>query len=291
VPLAHAAVELTAELGELDAVVHALGLEPVADDVGPHRAAGIARDGDDVGQVLLTLGVVRADLGERVAQHLGVERVDPGVDLGEGQLVGGGVLVLDDALDPALRIAHHPAVPGGVVEVRRDDRHRAARLLVRHRELDEGVAGEQRNVAVRDEDRARQVCRQRLEAALDGAAGALDVVLVGDDEPGIQGGALLDDAVALVADHHADVLGPGLPGGPDRVADQRQATDAVQNLGCRGLHPGALTRGEDDDSSRAGGAHARELQMRSEVPRDDVMLPAPPPPHGTTPPPRLVVPP
>ena len=47
------------------------------------------------------------------------------------------------------------------------------------------VAGEQRHVAVGDEDGAAQLGGQGEQAALDGPAGALDVVLVGDDQVGV----------------------------------------------------------------------------------------------------------
>ena len=87
-------------------------------------------------------------------------------------------------------------------------------------ELDEGVAGEQRHVAVGDEHGAAQVGGQGQQPALDGPAGALDVVLVGDDQVGVEGGAQGDDPVTPVAHDHPDVLRAGGPGRPDGVADE-----------------------------------------------------------------------
>ncbi len=121
---------------------------------------------------------------------------------------------------------------------------------------------------VRDEHGAAQLGGQGEQAALDGAAGALDLVLVGEDEVGVDRGAHGDHPVAVVAHDHADVLGPGGARGADRVADEGDPADGVQDLGSRGLHPGALTGSEDDDGGRAGGAHARGLQTCCGVPRD-----------------------
>jgi hypothetical protein len=67
-----------------------------------------------------------------------------------------------------------------------------------------------------------------------------------------------------------EVLTDGFPAGPhddeellrcqllDRgedVAEQGAVRDLVQHLGLRRAHPGALTGREDDDGSRAVGAH------------------------------------
>ena len=120
--------------------------------------------------------------------------------------------VLDDLLDPAVGAAHDAAVARGVGEVGGDDRDRAAALGVAPGELDEGVAGEQRHVAVGDEHGAAQVGGQGHQAALDGPAGALDVVLVGDDEVGVERGAHGDDPVALVAHDDARRARPRWPG-------------------------------------------------------------------------------
>ena len=112
----------------------------------------------------------------------------------------------------------------------------------------ERLAGEQRHVAVGHQDRAaRGPLGQGVEGALGGAAGALDVVLVGDDGLRVDLGDVGGDQVALVPDDDGEVLGADGAGRGDRVAQQGPAPDPVQDLGGRGLHPGALTCGEDDD--------------------------------------------
>ena len=55
---------------------------------------------------------------------------------------------------------------------------------------------------------------------------------------------------------------PGRAAAATHVAEQRAAADRVQDLGGGRLHPGALTRGEDDDGSRAVGAHGEAPRRR-----------------------------
>ena len=76
----------------------------------PTVRPGVAGDLDGVGQVVLALGVVVGELRQRLGEELGVEGEDPGVDLVDLALLGGGVLLLDDRLDVALVVADHPAV-------------------------------------------------------------------------------------------------------------------------------------------------------------------------------------
>jgi len=86
-PRAHVALE-DAALGEcphpaeVDAVVDAEGNGCVIHLERGHRLS-VQRDRlERVGQVVLALGVLRRDVRERAPQRAGLERVDPGVDLG-----------------------------------------------------------------------------------------------------------------------------------------------------------------------------------------------------------------
>ena len=88
------------------------------------------------------------------------------------------------------------------------------------------LAGEERDVAVGDEDRSLEVLREDLgHTRLPGPS----LVLVDDDHPGVDLGDVSGD-VALVADHH-EVLRGHLAGRGDRVAQQGAPGDAVQDLG------------------------------------------------------------
>ena len=89
-------------LGQLHAVVDARGRSR-----HPERSsaatveARVAQQRHDVGQVLLALRVRGADEREVRAQRRRLEDVDARVDLGDGCLVRGRVLLLDDARDTA----------------------------------------------------------------------------------------------------------------------------------------------------------------------------------------------
>ena len=132
-------------------------------------------------------------------------------------------------------------------------------------ELDEGLPGQQRDVAHRHEDGPAEIGRQGLQPALDGPTGAGDVVLVGDDEVGVDRLAVGDDLVAPVPDHDGEVGGGGVPSGPDRVSQQLPPGDAVEHLRGAGLHPRPLACGEDDDGGRAtghaGGSRGRRARL------------------------------
>ena len=229
---------------------------------------GRAGQGEDVGEVLLALGVVRRHLREALTQHDRVEGVDARVDLADVERVrelrvpglagGESVLVLDDAGDGTGFVAQDAAVAGRVLDLRGQHGDGVAARLVRARQVDEGLRREQRHVAVGDEDGAAQVGRQDVEGALGGAAGALDLVLIGDRRARLE---LLDvrgDDVALVTHDDREMLRLRAACRVDGVAEQAAATDRVQHLRDVGLHASALACGEDDDGCGTGCAHASD---------------------------------
>ena len=64
--------------------------------------------------------------------------------------------------------------------------------------LAQGLGGEQWDVAVGDDDGAGQLGGKGSQAALDGAAGALDLVLIGDEAVGVALGDVGSDEVTFV---------------------------------------------------------------------------------------------
>ena len=84
------------------------------------------------------------------------------------------------------------------------------------------------------------------------------LVLQRDPRLGEVGGERRADPFGLVAQHEHEVLGAGGLRGAQGVPDEGTSTEGVQDLRGGRLHPGALTRGEDDHGDRAG-AHARGL--------------------------------
>ena len=254
-----AAVELGAEPGELDLVVDPLGLPEVLDEVGAHAEPAAAGDADDVGEVLLALRVVGAHLGQGLAQQHRVEGVDPAVDLADRALLVGGVLLLDDGRDGAVVVTQHPAVAGRVGQRRRDDGDGVATRVVHGDEPEQRLRGQQRHVAVGDDHGALESGRERLERALDGTTGALDLVLVGDEHVGVVLEHVLGDLVALVPHDDGEVLGSDPAGGPQGMPHERAPADRVQHLGDRGLHACALASSKDDHGDGPWIAHGSQL--------------------------------
>jgi hypothetical protein len=222
--------------------------------------AGLAGQKRDVGQVHLALRVVRGDLREAVAQHVGVEGEDAGVDLGDRELGLGGVLGLLDLAERAVGVPQDPAVAAGLLVVRGQHGDRVAALLVVGNQPLQDLRGQQRDVAVGDHHGAGQPLLgvERLHGHLDGAARAGHLVLVHDDRLGV----LLEDVrghqVPLEAHHGRQPARVQAPGGHQAVPDHGTTPDPVQDLGGLGLHARALASGQDDDG---GGPDGRPRTM------------------------------
>ena len=122
---------------------------------------------------------------------------------------------------------------------------------------------EQRDVAVGDQHGALGVRGQRGDPARDGVPGAAPAVLDGGaDLPAELGADLLAvgaDLLAPVADDDDEVLGGGAGGGVQGVPEQAAPADRVEHLGRGRAHPGALSRGQDDD--RGGGRRHRLFSL------------------------------
>ena len=125
-----AAAQLPLGQRQLPAVVDALHLLGVVDGEGVDAVAGVVEDGDDVGQVVLALGVVGRDPPQGRAEQVAPEAVDGGVDLLDGPLLRGGVGLLDHPGDQPVLVADQPAVAGGLGHVRGEDGGAVAAGLV-----------------------------------------------------------------------------------------------------------------------------------------------------------------
>ena len=240
-------VQLQCRLGQLGSVVDAGDQPGLLDGDGGDLAACLAQQSDDIGEVLLALGVVRRHVGQLIAELVDAEDVDAGVRLADGALGLGRVLLLDDAVEGAVGRAHDAAVARDVV---REQRHHAGgRCIgpVRLDEATEGVGVEEGHVAVDDEHLTGEVGRQRRDGELHRAACAGHLVLIDDHALGHVDSDDAGDPVALVT-HDADhVRGLELAGGGEHVRDDRHAAQRMQQLRQRRLHAGALAGGEDDD--------------------------------------------
>ena len=129
----------------------------IPDDVGDHLAPALADQRQDVGQVVLALGVVVGEPVEGLGERPGGEGVGAGVDLLDRELLGGGVaglLRLDDPLDLAVRRTDDPAEGAGVLELGGHHRRGGAGLRVCREQALDDVGAEQGRVAGEDENRS-----------------------------------------------------------------------------------------------------------------------------------------
>ena len=240
-----------ADLGELAAVVHADREVGVGDLVGGHARAGAAQYGQDVREVALALGGVGPDLRQRVTERGAVEDDEPGVDLVDEQLFGGGVaghLGLDDPLDVAVSAADDPAVPRRVGQAHRCDGRCGTGADMRGEQRIERSGGDERHVAREDDD--GRVGGEVVRGSGDGAGGPVRLRLDRDDDVVLAGEMLCERAGRAVDDHDAAA---GLPRGHDGPVDERAAAQVVQHLGRGRAHARALACGEHDEG---GDGHA-----------------------------------
>ena len=156
VGLEQAVAGLGLDRGEVDAVVDAHRHREVVGEMGGDRVAGLAQGREDVGQVVLALGVVVGEAGEGGGQRRRVEGVGAGVDLADRQLPGIGVaggFGLDHPLHVAGGGADDPAVGAGIVELDRQHRRRRRRGGVGSEQAGDRLGRDQRHVAGEDEHR------------------------------------------------------------------------------------------------------------------------------------------
>ena len=97
---------------------HELRRRPLDDGRGQPVGAG---QGDDVGEIVLALGVVVAEAPQEAEQVLAVDRHDPGIAEIDGKLVGRRVAGFDDGLEDAARPGDQAAV--GARRVRPEAEH------------------------------------------------------------------------------------------------------------------------------------------------------------------------
>ena len=128
------------------------------------------------------------------------------------------------SLDPALLVAHDPAVGGGVERVGGEHRGLGALLLVGAQELGEEVARDQRVVAREQEDRV--LVRQQVPRGIDRGRGPLALALLGDLDA-------VADALGHAAvrpDDRDDPIGARAARGIDDPREHGPAADRVQHL-------------------------------------------------------------
>ena len=208
--------------GELGPVVDLRHLHRVVDLDAVDHVTGLPQHRDDVGEVVLALGVLGNEPAQRRREETAPEAVDRRVDLVDRKLVGRGVELLDDPLDAAARIAHDPSVAGGVVEASGEEGGGGVAEAVFGGEHGERLGTEQRLVGEHDDDVVLtvEVVGERGEPHGNGVAGAALHRLL--DE--------LDRHVGdeLILDGLGDVFGPVADDDDDAV--ERQRGESVEHV-------------------------------------------------------------
>ncbi len=196
--------------------------------------------GDHVGQIELALGILVVQTGEPAAQLATVGHQHAGVHFADGELLGVGILLLDDA-DYLAIAAHDTAITGRVVQHHGQQRHAIA-CLGGQQPL-QGLRLDQRGVAVQHQHVVFIVPeRDGLGHRMTGSQ------LLGLQHP-VQVGCLdpLLQQFGTVAIDQVQLLGPHLAGGIDHMGDHGLVGDRVQYLGQGGTHTGTFTRSQDHD--------------------------------------------
>ena len=172
-------------------------------------------------------------------QPVRVEGVDARVRLVAGQLVGCRVPGLDDALDGPELAPDHPAELGRVGREHAGQRDRGVVLAARFEDGVEVGPGHERDVTGQDEDLDR-IGRHDRQGGPHRVTGPARLVLEGEGRP-----------IGEDVDHGRDRRGEdddGVPAGRavggagpgvEHVGQHRPAAQRVEDLGNRGLHPGA----------------------------------------------------
>ena len=116
-----------------------------------------AVDGDQIGQVVLALRVLRRDPAQGVEQRRQVEGIDAAVDFPNLAHLRGGVALLHDPGNPPLR-PDDSAVAVGAFDDGRDNGRRRASALMGLDEATQGSARQERNIT-RQKDQRTPLCR------------------------------------------------------------------------------------------------------------------------------------
>ena len=159
------------DLGQVDARVDPYAGLDVGGEKGGHPVAGLQEAVDELGEVVLALGVVGGEGRQEAAQPGRVEHVEADVDLGDRELVGRRVARLDDARQVAVRRRASRAVVDGVGQHDRGDGRPRRTVDVVAAQAGQQLGAGQRHVAVQDHDVAVEV-GERDHAGPHGVAAA-----------------------------------------------------------------------------------------------------------------------
>ena len=213
-----------------------------------------APSGDDVahavGEVELSLRVVRIDPVERLPHGCCREDVEGAVHLGERQLLGRGVLRLDDRRKPSRGIAHDASVRPRLVEHERQHRHVGACRAMSVDELLQELLGDERRVPGEHEN-VSVVAAEGRACRRDGVAGSSGLRLHRD-----RGRTAVAERVRRLRRRDDDERGWAQRlHRPQHPVHHPAAEQRMEMLGRRRAHARALAGGHDDRGEAAGVVH------------------------------------
>ena len=145
----------TLQLGELDPIVDAHDLENRGRTHGLDRDPVRDRHRDHVGQVILPLRVLVLETRHPSFQMRGRHGHHAGIDLADRALLRARVPVFDDPLHTIRRIPDDASVARGIGKLDRQQRQAPAVGCLD--EAVEGLRGDERDIAIKDEDRVARI--------------------------------------------------------------------------------------------------------------------------------------
>src|SRR5581483_7698052 len=199
------------------------------------------RHGDDVGQIVFALRVAVLQAREPPGEQARRGGQDAGVDLAYRRLLGGRVLLFDDALDLAQRMTHDAAVAARVGKLR--GKQRDARRPALRKQIAQRLRARERDIAVEHQyQRILGDARQRL---LHGMARA---ELFGLVDPGNRlSFERIHYLLSSVTVDDMDGARGKRPRGVEHVTQQGFAGEPMQHFRQSRMHALTLTGSENND--------------------------------------------
>ena len=232
VGLEDAQAHLQLSVGQLGAVVDAQKRAVVLDLERDHGAVVAAGERDELRQVELAGDGAGLDITDTQAQPVGVERVEPGVDLADLALGGTGVLVLDDAGDAVVVITSDASEHGRVVHIHADERRGGIGSAPSLGQLCHQPRIDERHVT-REHDDLAHPGGQVAQCGRHGVGRAARLGL--DGEVGLAGEDLGDLGHGRADDHERGGIG-GSHGSGEDIRQHGTPADGMEHLGSARTH-------------------------------------------------------
>ncbi|MNE25192.1 hypothetical protein D3C80_1185140 [compost metagenome] len=231
------------KFGKLLAVIGALHFHGVVRLLGGHHQTIAHGHGNDVGQVVLALGVVIGKSAHPVAETGKRQRQNAGIAFGDLAFGFVGIFLFDDGRHFTCVITNDAAVTGRVIQF--DGQQ--AQLLRPHllEQALQGVDLDQRHIAV---EHQHGVGLNERHGLSNGVAGTQLFIL--QDEVQVIRRQAFAHRIGTMTDHDVNALWIKLPGAVDNMAEHGVAGNRVQNFRQSRTHTRALASSENNDFKR-----------------------------------------